>query len=97
MIPRTETTAFLFAPLNAPAFMIYQSKCDQPTTYSGLNLTGRSFFQHCAAIGWHCCVIRRIARAICCDWPRTCPLICACLKVSEAAMNFPASLPRVEK
>jgi hypothetical protein len=38
MIPRTETTAFLFAPLNAPAFMIYQSKCDQPTTYSGLNL-----------------------------------------------------------
>jgi hypothetical protein len=38
MIPRTETTAFLFAPLNAPTFMIYQSKCDQPTTYSGLNL-----------------------------------------------------------
>jgi hypothetical protein len=38
MIPRTEPTAFLFAPLNAPTFMIYQSKCDQPTTYSGLNL-----------------------------------------------------------
>jgi hypothetical protein len=29
----------------------------------GLNKASRRFFQHRAAIGWHCCVIRRIALA----------------------------------